>query len=74
MTVVDHCDLTVHDGHTSIRLRDHSGGIDVVHHLTPSEAAAIIHRLARTLATYLTPPGNRTDATHAHPDHQEPAA
>lgn len=70
MTPVEHCDLTVHDGHTSIRLRDDSGDIDIVHHLTPSEAAAIIAKLARTLCTHLTPHSDRTPTSLAHPDNQ----
>lgn len=73
MTVADHCDLTVHDGRTAIRLRD-DHGLDVIYHLDASEAAAIVSRLARTLATYLTPPDDRTDETRAHPDYQEPTA
>ena len=73
MTPADHCDLTVHEGAPAIRLRNDHGD-DLVHPLTPSEAAALISKLARTLTTYLAPPGDRTDETQAHPDYQEPTA
>lgn len=75
------CDLTVHQGAPAIRLRTDDGG-DITHPLTPSEAAAIVSRLARTLATFHTPTGDRTGESLAHPDNdvlrdihdQEPAA
>ncbi len=73
MTVAEHCDMTVHGGAPAIRLRNDNGD-DLVHPLTPSEAAALIAKLARSLTTYLAPPGDRTAETQAHPDYQEPAA
>lgn len=67
MTTADHCDITVHDGRTSLRLRTNDG-LDIIYPLDAPEAAAIISRLARTLTTYLTPPGDRTHQSLDHPD------
>jgi hypothetical protein len=67
MIVADHCDLTVHDGRTSIRLRG-PDDLDVICPIDAPQAAAIVSRLARTLATYLTPPADRTNDSLTHPD------
>lgn len=61
------CDLTVHHGAPAIRLRTTDGG-DITHPLTPSEAAALVSRLARTLMVFHAPDGDRTDESLAHPD------
>lgn len=72
-TRAEWCDLTAVDGAPAIRLR--GDGVDVVHQLTPSEAAALVSRLARSLQTWLVPAGDRTGTTEAHPDHDpDPAA
>lgn len=60
------CDLTVTDGAPTIRLR--SNDLDVIYPLTPSEAAALIRRLATSIEQLHAPPGDRTATSLAHPD------
>lgn len=66
MTIAGHCDLTVIDGRPALRLR--SDNVDVAYPLTPSEAAAIIRRLAIALEQYVKPHTDRTDQSTSHPD------
>lgn len=61
MTIADHCQLTVHQGRTALRMTG-PDGLDVIYPLTAPEAAAIVRRLAVTLQQYV----DRID--------QEPAA